>query len=410
MSAGEIDHGERLHGLDALRGGALLLGVALHGAMSYLPVTVWVVPDEQTSPVAGALFFAVHLFRMTTFFLLAGLFGRMMLRRKGWRAFARDRLSRIAGPLAAFWGPSLGAIIAVLLWKVAHDNGGVLPTAGPPPPPLTAGTFPWTHLWFLWLLLIFYAVLLIGRGVPALDRKGVVARLADRLAGGLIGPWTPALLAAPLALAFQAMPEWYAFFGIPTPDHGVIPDPVALLAFGMAFATGVLLDRRRDLLGRIERSWAPLTGAALLTGAAAFYLTGGWAPKLEPMADGAMKGAAAWTYALAVYASTFAAVGLALRFASGRSGVWRYLADASYWVYIVHLPLVMVGQMLVLDLPWPWFAKLGAVVGGVTAVSLLTYELLVRHSFIGRWLNGRRAPWRKPAPAAPPSPTPAPAE
>jgi hypothetical protein len=27
------------------------------------------------------------------------------------------------------------------------------------------------------------------------------------------------------------------------------------------------------------------------------------------------------------------------------------------------------------------------------AVSLLTYELLVRHSFVGGWLNGRRIPW-----------------
>lgn len=398
MSAVEIDRGDRLHGLDALRGGALLLGVVLHASMSYLPVTVWIVPDEQTSPVAGALFFAIHLFRMTTFFLIAGLFGHMLLQRRGWLGFAKDRLSRIAGPLAAFWGLVLGAIIAVLLWKVAHDNGGVLPTDGPPPPPLTVETFPWTHLWFLWLLLIFYAVLLIGRGVLALDRGGGVARLADRAAGLVIGPWTPALLAAPLALAFWAMPQWYAFFGIPTPDTGVVPNGVALLAFGMAFAVGVLLDRRRDLLKRIEQSWAPMLGAALLSGAAAFYLTGGWAPKLEPMADGSMKGVAAWTYALAVYAATFAVIGLALRFASGRSAVRRYLADSSYWVYIVHLPLVMVGQMLVLDLAWPWFAKLGVVAGGVLAISLLTYELLVRHSFIGKWLNGRRVPWRKPAP------------
>jgi len=404
MSGVENDRGDRLHGLDALRGGALLLGVVLHASMSYLPVTVWIVPDAQTSPVAGALFFAIHLFRMTTFFLIAGLFGHMLLQRRGWWGFAKDRLSRIAMPLASLWGVVLGAIIAVLLWKAAHDNGGSLPTDGPPPPPLTAGTFPWTHLWFLWVLLIFYAVLLFGRAVLALDRKGVVGRLANRAAGLLIGPWTPLLLAAPLAWAFWTLPNWIAFFGIPTPDHGVIPNAVALLAFGMAFAVGVLLDRRRDLLARIEQSWLPLTGMALLTGGAAFYLTGGWAPKLTPIADGSDRAVVAWTYALAVYASAFALVGLSLRFASGRSAVRRYLVDSSYWVYIVHLPLVMVGQMLVLDLPWPWFAKLGAVVGGVLTVSLVTYELLVRHTFIGKWLNGRRVPWRKPLPSALPAP------
>ena len=80
----------------------------------------------------------------------------------------------------------------------------------------------------------------------------------------------------------------------------------------------------------------------------------------------------------------------------------RYLADASYWIYIIHLPLVMAAQVLMLEAPLPWWGKLMAVTVGVTAVSLISYELLVRHTFIGRGLNGRRIPWRRrpdPAPA-----------
>lgn len=38
---------------------------------------------------------------------------------------------------------------------------------------------------------------------------------------------------------------------------------------------------------------------------------------------------------------------------------------------------------------------------GVFAVCLATYELLIRHSFMGKWLNGRRIPWRKPKAEAP---------
>ena len=74
----------------------------------------------------------------------------------------------------------------------------------------------------------------------------------------------------------------------------------------------------------------------------------------------------------------------------------RYLSDASYWTYLIHLPLVMAAQVLVLDLTAPWWAKMGLVVVAVTAVCLITYELLVRHTFIGKALNGRRVPWRKP--------------
>src|SRR5690606_21035444 len=105
-------------------------------------------------------------------------------------------------------------------------------------------------------------------------------------------------------------------------------------------------------------------------------------------------------YAFAVFASTFAVTALSLRFLSGYSAVRRYLADASYWIYIVHLPLVMVGQVLMLDAPLPWWGKLTGVVLGVMAVSLLSYELLVRHTFIGKALNGRRIPWRRRSEAA----------
>jgi Acyltransferase family. len=98
-------------------------------------------------------------------------------------------------------------------------------------------------------------------------------------------------------------------------------------------------------------------------------------------------------------------MGLCLKFLSGHSVVRRYLADASYWIYILHLPLVMLAQVWVQDMPGAWWVKLLGVTGGVFAVCLITYELLIRHSFMGRWLNGRRVPWRKSASTvtAPPS-------
>ncbi|WP_292102424.1 acyltransferase family protein [Brevundimonas sp.] len=396
---------DRLHGLDALRGFALLLGVVLHAAMAYTPMPMWVVADGQTSPVAGAMFFGIHLFRMTAFFLIAGLFAHMMIGRRGVGGFLRNRLIRIAGPLAAFWAPTLAAIIAVLIWVAVINNGGTMPE-GPPPPPLTVQTFPLTHLWFLWVLLILYAALLLLRAPFAvLDRNGGWGRGVDRLTGALIGFWTPVVLAAPLAVALYLTPNWISFFGIPTPDHGLVPNPAALTAFGVAFGFGALIDRRRDLLNGVRNLWAPFTVMALGAGTAAFMLSGGETPSMVPLADPQIKAGMAALYAFAVYASALAAMALALRFASGVSGVRRYLADASYWIYIVHLPLVMAGQVLMLGLDWPWFAKLAAVIAGVTVVSVFTYELLIRHSFMGRWLNGRRVPWRRPAaPVAPSAP------
>ncbi|RYD47467.1 MAG: hypothetical protein EOP60_17385, partial [Sphingomonadales bacterium] len=69
----------RLHALDAVRAGALLLGVAFHATLSFLPgPQIWVVRDAQSEAI-GIFFILAHIFRMTIFFLIAGYFGRMLL-------------------------------------------------------------------------------------------------------------------------------------------------------------------------------------------------------------------------------------------------------------------------------------------------------------------------------------------
>ncbi len=386
---------DRLHGLDALRGGALLLGVVLHASLSFFPQQTWIVADDSRSIGAAGLFFAIHLFRMTAFFLIAGLFAHMMLARKGWRGFARDRAVRITGPLLAFWFPVMAGIVTALVWN-AWASGMMTPGAEPPPPPTYDWTnFPLTHLWFLYVLSLFCAATLVLRAPFAwLDRSGAWGRGVDRLTGALIGPWTPALLTAPLAAAMWLDPAWVAFFAVPTPDEGLVPDAAALVGFGAAFGLGFLLDRRRDLLDRIA-AWSPLyLTAAVASGVWAWVLAGG--PNITPMAEPTGdKLLAAAVVAFAVYSSALAAMGLCVRFLSGFSAVRRYLADASYWVYILHLPLVMLAQVWVQDWPGHWLLKLTGVSLGVLAVCLLSYELMVRHSFLGRWLNGRRVPWRK---------------
>lgn len=397
MSAVESDRVDRLHGLDALRGGALLLGVVLHASLSFFPEQIWITADDSRSIGAAWLFFAIHLFRMTAFFLIAGLFAHMLLARKGWLGFVKDRANRITGPLLAFWFPVMAGIVTALVWN-AYANGMVTPGAEPPPPPTYDWTnFPLTHLWFLYVLTLFCAAAVILRApFAALDRSGAWGRIVDRMTGVLIGWWTPAVLAAPLALAFWLDPKWIAFFAVPTPDAGVVPHTAALVGFGLAFAVGFLLDRRRDLLPRIA-GWSPVyLIVAVASGVWAYILADG--PDITPMAEPTVaKAVAAAVVALAVYSSALAAMGLCLKFLSGYSAVRRYLADASCWIYILHLPLVMLAQVWIQDWNVHWAIKLGGVSLGVFAVCLITYELMVRHTFIGKWLNGRRVPWRKPA-------------
>jgi hypothetical protein len=81
---------------------------------------------------------------------------------------------------------------------------------------------------------------------------------------------------------------------------------------------------------------------------------------------------------------------LALRFLSGFSRARRYIADASYWLYLVHLPIVMALQVAVSRLDWPWPVKFAAILLIAFPLLFASYQLLVRYSVIGAALNGRR--------------------
>lgn len=381
---------ERLHALDAVRGGALLLGVAFHASMSFLPgAQVWLVMDNERSAAMSVLFFGLHVFRMATFFLIAGFFGRMLLERRGVKSFLADRARRIALPLVVFWPLLFTAIMAVAIWAAIKANGGAAPSGSRPAFP-SLPDFPLTHLWFLYLLLIFYALALLVRGLlRVFDPEGAVAATADRLLTWMVGLWLPVMFAAPLAFAFWSDPHWLAWFGIMSPDSSLIPNAPALVGYGTAFATGWLLHRQPSLFQLWAERWPMLLGVGLGCVSTCLVMVGP-EPALTPMPLGLTKFAYACLYATAVFCWTFGLVGAALIFMSGHSRVRRYVADASYWIYLVHVPIVMALQTLVSDLAWPWPVKYALVLGGALAIGFAGYQLLVRNTVLGSWLNGRR--------------------
>jgi glucans biosynthesis protein C len=388
---------ERLHALDAVRGFALLLGIVLHTTMSFVPTShrFWIIQDTHPSVTLAALFFVIHVFRMTTFFMIAGFFAHMSFHRRGLRDFIKDRLGRIAGPLLVGWPILFAAMVLVVLWAAGFPNGG------PPPgtrnwPPVLPG-FPLMHLWFLYVLLVFYAaVLLLRSATVGLDRTGRVRAGVDRLIDLIMrSPLAPAILAVPIGIALMLDPTWIGWLGVRTPDQSLVTNLQAVVGFGTAFSFGWLLHRQIDLIRLLERHWLLNFVAAIVLIAASLALAG-FPPR--PIVDHATRLAGCVCYALAIWTTTFAVIGLALRFLSGFSATRRYIADASYWLYLIHLPIVMALQVVVSQLDWPWPAKFVTILLVAVPVMFASYQLLVRYSVIASVLNGRRI--RNPSQAA----------
>ncbi|WP_293366803.1 acyltransferase family protein [Phenylobacterium sp.] len=389
---------DRLHGLDAVRGYALMLGIVYHATMSFLPgPQFWPVIDTHRSLFLSGVFFVSHMFRMTTFFLIAGFFGHMAVEKRGVAAFVKDRTKRIALPLVVGWPILFAAIVGASIYG-AYVASGHMPTMqehaaavahAPTPPPLA---FPLTHLWFLYLLLWLYAATLGLRAlVLRFDAQGRIRASADAVVASVVeSPLAPLALGVPTMLVFLFGGPWRQWFGVQTPDSSLIPNAEAAVAYFTAFGFGWLLHRQGGLLNILSRRWPLYLALALgLTGAC--LATAGVAPLLTLAKPGWPTAAYAACYAVATWSWTFAMIGLALKHLSNESPMRRYIADSSYWLYLIHLPIVMVLQAMVARLDAPAEVKILIVLGVAFPLMFASYQLMVRRTFIGAILNGRRA-------------------
>ncbi len=388
---------QRLHALDAVRGFALLLGVAFHAALSFLggPPGTWFAADNSSNAVLGDAAFVTHIFRMSLFFFIAGFFGRLLYQKLGARSFWANRLKRIFVPLVAglvILGPIISFLWITGLTKVF---GGTLP----PMPAMPAGFFPLGHLWFLYqLLLIYVAVVAVRSLVARLDPTQKLRGLVDKAVSGSIrtmaGTFT---LGLPVAAALMSLPFWIYWMGIPTPDMTLIPQVPASVGYTTAFAFGWLVHRSKDALAVIaQRCFSNLGIAIVATGWLLHSM------HLEPIAQpGLTKTVYALVFGVAVWGWVLGLTGAAIRFLSNYSATRRYLADASYWVYLAHLPVVVALQIWVSHWPLHWSVKYPLILVVSFAVLFASYHYLVRPTFIGQLLNGRKYPRKSSPPAAP---------
>lgn len=232
-----------------------------------------------------------------------------------------------------------------------------------------------SHLWFLWFLCWMVA----GFAVCAWIANRIGWKPAPRR-------WVTSSLSYLWLVPFTLIPAW--FMGRAMPNFGpdtsssILP-PLHLLAYyAVFFGYGALYFDSEDHGGRLGRRWWLTLPLALLVvypaGLAATY--GG--KNLHSIAT--------LLQVIYVWMMSAAMMGLFRRFVSQERPWIRYLSDASYWMYLAHLPLVVAAQLWVRDWPLAAGFKFALVCGGVFALLLISYEYLARYTWIGALLNGRK--------------------
>ncbi|MDP6868735.1 MAG: acyltransferase family protein [Acidimicrobiales bacterium] len=235
------------------------------------------------------------------------------------------------------------------------------------------------HLWFLWFLCWLVAGFALAAPLVARLGHGITsASVRRRLL------W----IAFPLTFLFQfQMGDGGDFraFG-PDTSTGLLPAAHVLFYYAVFFGYGAAtFDARTDdgepLIDRLGQHWKvvlPVSVVLVFPLAAGVTFEGGeWA-------------AAASLQVLYTWGMTFGLIGLFRRLFSCERYWVRYLSDASYWMYLAHLPLVILAQDWMRGWDIPRIPKFLAICWAVSGLLLLTYHYLVRYTPVGTLLNGLR--------------------
>jgi peptidoglycan/LPS O-acetylase OafA/YrhL len=180
-------------------------------------------------------------------------------------------------------------------------------------------------------------------------------------------------------------------YGLDTPDQSLVPHVPVLLLYGSQFGLGWFLHRQPDLIRTFDRHWAVhLVLAVIMTVPVMYFASSRPGPGEEwPVWNELAANAA---YALMMWLWISGSVGAIVRYFDRPWPAWRYVADSSYWLYIIHLPFVVWLQVAVAPFDLHWTVKLLVILAIVSPLLFLSYHLLVRSTFIGVMLNGRKYP------------------
>jgi glucan biosynthesis protein C len=382
----------RIHGLDALRGILMMLGIVLHAGTYAQPLT----DNQSVKDHIGLTMDGIHLFRMPAFFLISGFFGALLWHRRGAKALFKNRFERIVLPL-------IGSV--VVLWPVIVFSGGFQRAVSHRA--ISPGTLAFEgaagklfppeslfHLWFLYDLVLIS--LTVGVAVLIMNRLSFSwPWLLARVRITATGPWRSVVVFGLLNWLWFALLGWNE---IPT-SVGWIPEPNIVFYYLMIYSLGwMLFASKIDLSSFKERAWTlfVLAAVGLVIRGISYNLF---------LKDSVSRAGffQSWQHALGTLlhvgtgcfvavATTRALLGLFLRYAASGRPFWRYISDSAYCVYLLHMPLTMIVSALLVDWNLPalihWYLSILL----VTGICLAIYDAAVRSSAVGRFLNGRCYP------------------
>lgn len=355
--------------LDWLRVLAFGLLIFYHAGMAWSGWSWHVTSPDSLDGLREAMRF-LNRWRMPLIFLVSGAAIMLALGDRTPAAFVRDRLKRLALPLAfgmaVIVPPQVylerlyrGQVTGSFLQWLPHAFDGVYPQ----------GNLSWHHLWFVAYVLVLTLVLLpVFLWARSPSGRAAVAK-SGRIAARFGLQWT-------MVLPLAASTLWLA--PISWNINGLVGDWHGLVSYGALLLYGAFIFGSSDMLASLERQrfFSLAVGILVYAWLYAGYFAGTVRPTIPPEARPLF----ALLSAVNVMAWLFAIIGFAHRHLTRRPAFLAEATEAVYPFYLIHQTVTVVAVY--------WLLKMGAPpVAGFTMAVVAT--------FAGTWLiyAGLVRPW-----------------
>ena len=354
---------KRIHSLDALRGIMMLLGILLHSSI-YCKFNF--------------LCDYIHSFRMPIFFIIAGFFGALLFYERSPLNMLTNRFKRLVLPFIVFvfliWlilskglmsyfatllNISLTEVPTVFSWSILFPNN----------------TF---HLWFLYYLIIIS--LLVSLCTLGFQYCTILTRSVSQIFAFIIISPTRKVLVLTLLIFTTLLLIGEVWVKAQT---GWIPNWRGLLFYLLFYLLGWGLFQAEDYLNTFKKYCLSFTLLGFAIAIIGYFIFDTYTFPVEFNM---------FCNALSCCFSLFGIIGLFLKYFSQGSFLMRYISDASYWIYLIHLPMTMYFPVILESLSVPSLPKFILVNLATLVISFLSYHYFVRSTFIGMFLNGRIYP------------------
>jgi glucan biosynthesis protein C len=369
----------------------MLLGLVLHSALTYNVTNhgnAWEIKDPESNYIlTDFIVLLIHSFRMPIFFLVAGFFGSMLFYERGVIQMLKNRISRIVFPFIVFVFILSPILYFSFSYTIAvfenQENPFVNSTQ------LFSNIFVFipkgtSHLWFLYYLIY---VTLITSLLGLLLKKS--KKISNKITNIFNWIFRRSITRLAFFSSFTFLILTYLETSMVNASTSLIPDLNTFVFYFFFYIVGWILFKSKGLLNSFMKyDWQFVAFAVFLiiTQGLLIQYSG---MDLKPNSNSAILIS---FNSIIVWLFIFGITGLFIRYGSKHSKRMRYISDSSYWVYLIHLPLTAIIPAFIWEFPLPALVKFIIVLSLTTLICFATYHYLVRNTFIGKFLNGKKYP------------------